>query len=185
MNALYVCERNIIRSPAAERITLKKAGSSIHVSSAGIHEAQYSEMADEMRTALRKKGYPTGPHVPRQLKKEFLSGQDFVFCMSKSQTAYVSSLVPNPDYMLCTLPAYAGFPDEEVEDPHDFIKDIPIFPAVEPLPLIARELIYRLCGCTDSRDKEAAIRLYVNTVRQLERYIDRALERMRGEGVIS
>ena len=53
------------------------------------------------------------------------------------------------------------------------------------MPYKARGLVYRLFGCVDSRDYEGVIGVHVKVVKEIELYVDKTLEKMVKNGLIS
>jgi len=186
-NLLYVCRWNIDRSPVAEQITRRKTGVELNVSSAGLsdyHSYPCMGMSDEMRKTLKKLEYLPERHYNRRITNELLRSQDIILCMQKSHVNGVLQKEPDLRGKVHTLPEYAGLPDQEIYSPSDLIREIPAFSIFSHMPYNVRGFIYRAFGHTDPRDYEGVIKVHMDTVKEIELYVDKAIERMIKEGLI-
>ncbi len=180
MNLLYICHGNMARSPAAEQITHAKCPE-LNVSSAGIIEVQRIGMSLEMSTALTQLGYRRREHRPKQLTSELLSSQDLVLCMERSQVDFLRSVYNGK---VCTLPEFAGSPGVEIPDPDELIRRVPEFYLFSRLPYRLRSMVYGMLRQVDPRDSEGVLHLHLGIARNIEKYVDLALQRLRKEGIL-
>ncbi len=187
-NLLYVCEYNLDRSPVAEQLTRRRIGSaSLNVSSAGLSAYEsypYMGMTNEMGTALQRLGYEPMKHSNRIITGDLLRSQDIILCMQKSHVSGVLQKEPNLKGKLYTLSEYAGFPNKEIYAPSHLIGEVPAFFILNHMPYKARKLFYQLFGETDRRDYDGVIEIHIGVVKNIEFYVDRALERMVRENII-
>lgn len=188
-NLLYICRANINRSPAAEEITREKIRrygiTNLSVDSAGLVDPPYLGMTDEMRKALRILGYTPAhnSHKPVKVTEDLLYAQDVILCMKKRHIGSILDKFSGLEAKLYTLSEFAGF-GGEVTDPHKLIGEIPAFSILKHTQYL-REIAYRSFGKVDPRDERGVIRVHVDIAKEIERYVDKALERMAGEGRIS
>ncbi|MEK6808377.1 MAG: hypothetical protein AABY14_01685 [Nanoarchaeota archaeon] len=188
-NLLYICRENRDRSPVAKQITEYKLGDeynyhNVYVDSAGIDPYSFPGLSLEMNHALLQLGYNTKLHTPKIVTSGLLGLQDIVLCMKKSHVKKVLKLTPELEDRVYTLSGYAGS-DEDVPSPGELIKETYIFPILKFMPYKVRELVYNAYGYTDKEDRKGVIGVYIRIIKQIERYVDKAIERMREEGIIS
>jgi protein-tyrosine-phosphatase len=187
-NLLYVCKYNIDRSPVAEVITKQKVRTkTLGVSSAGLRgNGKYPTMGItmEMRTILKERGYNFWKHDNQTLIDTLLQSQDLILCMKKVQVAALLEEAPSLEGKIYTLPAYAGFEDEEIHSPSYFIKKVPGYSMFSSMPYCVRDSVYSFLGCTDRRDCQGVLSVHRKMVENIEEYVSLALKRMSSEKLI-
>ncbi len=135
-----------------------------------------------MTRALRQKGYASGLYHfehPRLLQTGDGNPLEdaFVYCFTKIQKGDILERMPKLRHVY-TLPEYAGFPQKEIQSPTLIRSTAMALNLLEQMPN------ERIRHWVDARRNEAFVRRCGDTIDQIERYLDRAITRMREEDII-
>ena len=107
-NILFVCEANLFRSYASERIT-NNISKYLIADSAGTNAMTELKASDYFLTALQELGYETPEHTAKPISPKLLEQQDLILCMEKPQISKILKVLPGIENKIHTLPSYVGF----------------------------------------------------------------------------
>lgn len=179
----FVCQANINRSPVAqciaEAMAEERGLTGIRFASAGLIEPPFCGLTPEMAQALRQLGYQPPRHVPRKTTAELLRESDLVLCFERSQVEQIRALRGEVGNNVYTLPEYAGFPQEEIPDPHRLIrKTLPSTFIKSLLPSLFRPPFYNMIGYVHPEDEREVLEVHVGLALQIESCVERAIEKI-------
>ena len=112
---VFVCSGNTCRSPLAAAI-LRAAEGDAEVQSAGLTAYEGSPAAESARRVARTRGLDLEHHRAQTLSPDLLRGA-VCLTMTRAQEAEVRRRFPEFEGSVVTVGAYAGRPDEDIEDP--------------------------------------------------------------------
>lgn len=166
---LFVDRKNMVRGPITQKlmetkseIISQKEGleNNLSVDSAGLEPAPYLSPPNIVNIALEKRGYKRIQHVVKiidyqlQIKSEWLKSQDLILCFTNREIEDLFRKYKGLEGIVYTLPAFAGFPNEEVKHLGKLM------------------------------DHKNILDIYIQLIKTIDMYVDKALERMRSEGLI-
>ena len=121
---LFICHGNICRSAAAEMVMRQKlteAGGLPEVavsSAAATREEIGNDIYPPMKKALSAAGYACHPHAARQTVRADYGKYDYIIGMDDENMWDMKRIYGgDPDGKLSLLPAWAGEPGREIDDP--------------------------------------------------------------------
>lgn len=128
---LYICEGNVLRSPAAELVTnreLEKRGLDrlVKAESAGFYDgSDFMSSWKSMTRRLRALGYDTSRRrlPPRAITRDLLMDAVVILCMEVDQKARLERSMadyglPADGKVISTMHGYAGHGDNDIGDPY-------------------------------------------------------------------
>ena len=115
MRVVFVCSGNTCRSPLAAAI-LRSTEPQAEVSSAGLAAYDGSPAAEAARAVARERGLELRDHRAQNLRPELLEGA-ICLTMTRLHQDEVRRRFPEAEGRVFSLGAYAGEPDEDIEDP--------------------------------------------------------------------
>lgn len=177
----FVCQANINRSPAAQYIAkamAAKRGLDVEFTSAGLIEPPYRTLSSEMAWALRELGYQPLLHVPREVTAELLQRSDLVLCFERDQVEQIRALRGGIRGNVYPLPEYAGFPEQEIADPHRLIRATLLSEVIKSFPPLLRPPLYDRIGHVHPADERGVLEVHVRLAKEIERYVGQAMEKI-------
>lgn len=179
----FVCQANINRSPAAQYIAETMAarrGLGVEFTSAGLIEPSFLGLSFEMARALRELEYQLPEqHIPTRVTPELLQRSDLVLCFERDQVGQIRAFRGGIRGNVYTLPEYAGFPQEEIPDPHQLIRKTLSSTFIRSLlPGFFRPPFYNMIGYVHPADEREVLEIHVGLALQIERYVEQAIEKI-------
>ena len=121
---LFICHGTICRSAAAEMVMRQKLTEAAGLpdicvsSAAATREEIGNDIYPPMKKALAAAGYTCHPHAARQTTRADYDRYDYIIGMDDENMWDMKYLYGgDPDGKLSLLPAWAGKPDREIDDP--------------------------------------------------------------------
>jgi protein-tyrosine phosphatase len=117
---LFVCSGNVCRSTMAELLWRKMAaekGLRVEARSCGTAADGAVEVPGGIWKALEAAHVPRSAHTPRLVSEELLSWADVALTMTRGQRMFLAGRFPAFSFKLASLTAYAGLPEQDIEDP--------------------------------------------------------------------
>lgn len=187
-NLLYVDDQCRRRAPALEQLTaqiiLREYGdAAINVESAGTSDFRRSGISSELAAAISRAGYmPQDYHGFLKADEALLAEQDIVLCVDRKTLEKVAD-IPHPEKVHISIVAYyADLCENDIQDPirtrtfdpHDG------FFLTRPF----KSYINRKMGLVSLTDETGIINLYVQMVKEIEKYARLVIKRMSDDGLI-
>lgn len=125
-NVLFVCARNLCRSPLAEayfRDKAKKESVLISASSAGIETLPGRPAHNLAREVAGQFGVSLESHAARQLYQKLLEQSDLILVMEVSQKDRLARLYPRERHKIFVLGRFCGSGPLDIADPHRGTRD--------------------------------------------------------------
>lgn len=128
---LYICEGNVLRSPAAELVTnreLERRGLDrlVKAESAGFYDGSaFISSWKSMARQLKALGYDTSRRrlPPREVTQDLLMNAAVILCMAAGQKVRLERFLarhglPADGKVISTMHGYAGHGDNDIGDPY-------------------------------------------------------------------
>lgn len=125
-SVLFVCARNLCRSPLAEayfRDKAKKESFLISVSSAGIETLPGRPAHNLAREVAGQFGVSLESHAAKQLYQKLLEQSDLILVMEVSQKDRLARLYPRERQKIFVLGRFCGSGPLDIADPHRGTRD--------------------------------------------------------------
>lgn len=197
-NVLCICEGNRHRSYMAKKMIQaaiakipKERGleSRLVIDSAGLVEPHEVYGANEdVIKALEDLGYEHDEEPrPKKANAGILMKQDLILCFESSHVDRIKKIAPELTARVTTLSEYAAGIYEEIESPEERMGRTIWYSLMNSLnvPLSKRVWVYNnLRGITDERDFLGRVALFKETGRQIQKYIDGAVQQMIKDGLL-
>jgi len=125
-NVLFVCARNLCRSPLAEvyfRDKAKKESVLISVSSAGIETLPGRPAHNLAKEVAGHFGISLENHAAKQLHQKLLDQSDMILVMEVSQKERLARLYPRERHKIFVLGRFCGRGPLDIADPHRGSRD--------------------------------------------------------------
>jgi len=156
MNILYVCENNVIRSVVAEILTREKTADlsdlHVHVDSAGLKPYNLQlKPSSYFFTALRRAGYKTRRHVPKDVTVSLMTKQDVIIAINRQVKEALLSMAPEMKPRIHSLAEFSN-------------QDVPEFS--ESLAAVAYT------------SRETAIEFWTDYIKKLEKCVQAVISRI-------
>lgn len=117
---LFICTGNICRSAMAEHLLRHRArerGLDLEVASAGVAAEPWYRMPEGAKRQLASRGVEPVEHKARLATREPLRWADLALAMTAAHRDHLLELYPEFSGKLRLFREYAGFGEEDVEDP--------------------------------------------------------------------